>query len=190
MVGERSGMLLVTTRAGSDGFGRALWNCVCDCGGSRTATSAHLKQGLVSSCGCKKNDKSKTLTYRSWQSMRDRCLGSGLCSKNYRQRGIVICERWSLYRHFLSDMGERPSPQHSIDRIDPNGNYEPSNCRWATKQEQGQNTRFTKLTTDLVNEIRGRVEHGESLSSVARRIGTVSSNISQIVSRRTWRNVP
>lgn len=85
--------------------------------------------------------KARTRTYRTWYSMRNRCNNPS--NRNYRLyggRGITVCERWDLFENFLADMGERPEGR-SIDRIDPDGNYEPSNCRWATPKEQIHNRR-------------------------------------------------
>jgi hypothetical protein len=72
-------------------------------------------------------------------------------AKNYRDRGITVCERWRTFENFLADMGERPSRLYSLDRIDVNGNYEPGNCRWATRTEQMRNKR-----TNVMVEYRGR----------------------------------
>jgi hypothetical protein len=80
--------------------------------------------------------------YRAWQAMRQRCLNSKCESyKDYGARGIAICDRWSSFQSFYSDMGPRPSPKHSIDRRDNDGNYEPSNCTWSTKVRQSNNRR-------------------------------------------------
>lgn len=80
--------------------------------------------------------------YSSWSKMRRRCNEpSNNRYKDYGARGIKVCERWSSFEVFLSDMGPKPSPLHSLDRIDTNGNYDPSNCRWATSKQQNNNRR-------------------------------------------------
>lgn len=84
-----------------------------------------------------------------WRGMKRRCYNPNSLSYHlYGGRGVTICERWlgdHGYKNFEHDMGSRPSPKHSIDRKDPDGNYEPSNCRWATKQEQQRNRRANRL---------------------------------------------
>jgi hypothetical protein len=85
----------------------------------------------------------------AWQSMKARCYQPRSISfKNYGARGITVCDRWvHSYENFLADMGRRPSVSHSLDRIDPNGNYEPGNCRWATTAQQAVNKRNNKRIT-------------------------------------------
>jgi len=93
----------------------------------------------------KHGDAGRTAEYRAWQNMRARCLNSrNPRFADYGGRGITICPRWDDYEVFLADMGRRPGPGYSIDRIDNDGNYEPGNCRWATRSEQQSNKRRKK----------------------------------------------
>lgn len=128
----------------------------CDCGVRFIGSTDSVRAGNTVSCGCKRLERAKTLnrthgkskqslTYTSWQSMRARCAVYSTNAKNYRDRGVTVCERWASFEAFVEDMGERPSKRHSIDRIDVNGHYCPENCRWATKEDQSRNTRRNVL---------------------------------------------
>ena len=90
--------------------------------------------------------KGVSLTYNTWQAMKHRCLYPKHTNyPSYGGRGIKICSRWLDFRNFLTDMGERPSQHHTIDRINNDGHYEPTNCRWATEDEQKRNRRLTSM---------------------------------------------
>lgn len=137
---------------------RTYYICDCLCGQKSEARHDSLLSGNTRSCGCligttkKHGHTANGLTsgeYHSWDAMQRRC-NNPRCSQypNYGGRGISVCERWSAsFEDFLADMGSRPSPKHSLDRIDVNGNYEPTNCRWATVTEQGNNRRTNKQIT-------------------------------------------
>lgn len=156
MIGTTFERLTVIAAVASTG--KTLWLCRCQCGEEKTVRADHLRAGRTRSCGCLSSTATAARnveatkhghsvggvspTYRSWQSMRTRCLNPNSDQwPDYGGRGISICERWSSFENFLADMGER-LPGMSIDRWpNHNGNYEPGNCRWATMSQQENNKR-------------------------------------------------
>jgi hypothetical protein len=134
---------------------------------------------------------SGTPTHISWSCMITRCTNPNTRHyPRYGGRGIAVCDRWrNSFENFLADMGERPDGT-TLDRY-PNrdGNYEPGNCRWATAKEQATNMDRTVLTEDLVREIHGRAEHGESQISIAARMGVTPGHINNVIARRAWGHV-
>lgn len=123
--------------------------CRCACGTLRDVYSTELLAGRSKSCGCAVRVKTvgRTNAYRSWASMWERCTDPKHPSWDYYGgKGITICKQWESFACFLHDMGERPAGM-SLDRINSNGHYEPSNCRWATSMEQGRNTKRVRLLT-------------------------------------------
>ncbi len=129
--------------------------CSCDCGKQIVTDKYKLIDGHTKSCGCLKlemlaerkttHGQSKTASYKSWSEMRNRCNNpKNHAYKDYGQRGIKICDRWDSFENFISDLGERPNKQYSLDRIDVNQGYSPENCRWATWSQQQNNRRTTK----------------------------------------------
>lgn len=136
------------------------WLCRCECGTERCVSSNSLRTGNSNSCGCINLEKTlarvvthgmtKSPEYQTWADMKTRCLNvRHKCYADYGGRGITVCDRWLEFENFYADMGPRPSKSHSLDRKDNDGNYEPDNCRWATKREQSANTRRNhRITVD------------------------------------------
>jgi hypothetical protein len=152
--GLRFGRLVAITKIVARNKSSSFWGCVCDCGNFCAASSAHLRSGHTTSCGCyrkeitdlgtntihnrsKKHDK----TYITWKCMRARCNSPfDIHYKWYGARGIKICQEWDDFMQFVADMGERPYGK-TLDRIDNDGMYCKENCRWATPKEQSRNNR-------------------------------------------------
>ena len=177
LAGIRFGRWLVLSKAKpmistSGRYMMSYWLCRCDCGAEKLVGAPLLRSGASESCGCLRDDmarkantthgKTRTPEYSSWRNMHNRCRNpSGPGYKNYGGRGIRVCDRWLTFENFLADMGVRPSQQHSLDRIDNDGNYEPGNCRWALPRVQVQNRRKTGLlsaftTQELEDELARR----------------------------------
>ncbi len=155
--GVRVGKLKAIRRASSHGRRQHVWRCECDCGGTIEISSARLSAKFrlqTAHCGCdaratkaEQHGMCYTPEYRAWSAMRMRCVNRNVETwVNYGGRGISVCARWmNSFIAFYEDMGPRPSSAHSLDRIDNDGDYEPSNCRWATSKQQMNNRRPSRI---------------------------------------------
>ena len=160
VIGKRFERLLVVSQKGT------ICQCICDCGTFHTVESGCLKGSDTRSCGCLQRElvgakfrthgDSKSSEHCSWRGAKTRCFNPNDSEfHNYGKRGITMCERWvKSYLNFLKDMGRKPTPKHSLERINVNGNYEPSNCCWATQKQQCNNRRNNRLLT-----FRGRTQN-------------------------------
>lgn len=156
--GSRFGLLTAIRRSESR-HGATYWECRCECGATVVVAKKSLRVGHTKSCGCyrrqfttmrnretSKHRMSATAEYRIWRNLRQRCENpSDKDFNRYGGRGITVAPEWSSFEQFFADMGPRPSPAHSIDRINNDGHYSASNCKWATPNEQQNNTRRNLL---------------------------------------------
>lgn len=164
LTGKRFGFLTVLgvgesrKRTDRDHGTQLFWRCQCDCGEIRLIERGTLRKRF--SCGCKRaemigdkvsrhghtRNRKTSAEYRAWSAMSKRTKRPSEKDKE-AYRGVTVCERWESFEAFYEDMGPKPSPTHSIDRIDNSKGYEPGNCRWATKREQSLNRRNTVWLT-------------------------------------------
>lgn len=181
LVGEVFGELTVMSFEGwSDRKGseckRKLFRCKCACGNEIVTKGRYLATGDTRSCGClqrstviernRTHGLANTATYRSWAMMIQRGTNHNLPnSEDYVDRGITVCRRWLSFENFYADMGDRP-PGTSIDRIDVDGIYEPSNCRWADDFTQARNKRVVKNSKFGINGVTFHLKHGKYQATI------------------------
>jgi hypothetical protein len=168
-------------------IGGRQWLCRCDCGVTRSVWSQNLRGGHTSSCGCvlaayntetkTTHGLSRTSEYKTWQTVKQRCRNSNAPNYDrYGGAGITISDDWfNSFHVFIKQMGRKPSPLHSIDRIDGARGYETGNCRWATHREQNNNRKTSRLI-----EFRGVTK---TLAQWARETGIVAATIALRLNR-------
>ena len=174
-------MLVVLEFAGLAKSRDYTYKCQCDCGRIAIVKGTFMRHGQTKSCGCRRwtghprhgdaKKAQRSPEYTAWCHMKKRCsVETDPAFPNYGGRGISVCSEWTAsYEQFLKDVGRRPSSVHSLDRIDVNGNYEPSNVRWATKAVQGTNKRKIRdlevtivLLKQQVSELQGQLREREA----------------------------
>lgn len=164
LTGRIFGRLTVISKTVKKHHGSFIWICRCECGTEKEIPTGYLTSGDTRSCGCLFGDLMTTLhvthgdsvgertpEYNTWKRIKGRCLNpNNEKFPIYGGRGIKVCSRWlNSFENFLADMGRRPNGKNSIERVDVNGHYEPSNCKWGTAKEQANNTRYNRNITHL-----------------------------------------
>lgn len=175
----------------------AKWDCLCACGNLTTVNSLKLRKGRTKSCGCHRavvgtnlnrshGMANKSLTYRSWKEMRNRCNNPN--SDNwpwYGGKGIKVCSRWDDFTLFLADLGHRPEGT-TIDRIDNEGDYEPGNCRWLPQVEQTRRQAKNRLNDALAEALRKDRESGLTYRALGALYGVSPTTAHRCCSGITW----
>ena len=157
MVGKRFGILTVISEVEErNKNGHILYNVICDCGKTKQVLGSSLRTGGSKSCNScylltGTHGMWQTREFKIWSRMIYRCNpkhSEKKSNKNYSKRGIKVCDRWlTSFSNFYNDMGNAPTIEHSLDRIDVNGDYYPENCRWATAKQQARNRTNNNLFT-------------------------------------------
>lgn len=187
--GDRFGMMTVIRELDGhkrpDRGWRRIFLLRCACGKETRVYLEKLRNGLVISCGCAsrpsmlRHGMYKTPTYKAWTHMKERCNNPSVPSyPDYGGRGISVDPRWDQFENFLADMGERPFPKAQLDRIDNNGNYTPTNCRWTTTTVQMRNTRRNHMVI-LDDEVM-------CLKDAAKKLGISHPTITWRAKRNGW----
>ena len=195
--GKRFGRLIVIKRGRGKTNTNAYWECLCDCGKKSIVRSPELTKGHTKSCGCLSKELVKTVNithgksyskiYKIYKTMLNRCYNINQKSfKYYGNRGIKVCDRWkNSFTNFLQDMGNKPEGL-SIERINNDGDYKPTNCKWATFNEQAHNRRNIKLSVKKADIIRKLHLKGVTSKLLSKKFNVDISSIRLVINMKTW----
>lgn len=178
--------------------------CKCDCGTVRPIRMDTLRRGDAVSCGCINRSRIESIkngatdssgkitpTYSIWAGMKARCYNTkNKVFSSYGGKGVIVCDRWFEYANFLADMGEKPGPEYSIDRIDASGNYEPSNCQWVPMEVNRRKKRFHTVTQESAAKAKALFLAGASPRHIAKETGCSPSSAGMITYGLQWVWVP
>jgi hypothetical protein len=184
LVSQRFGNLLVLSKNGHNKFKQIVWLCQCDCGNTINVSTNLLRRGGTRSCGCfaietrTKHGMHNDKVYQIWHNMKTRCNSN---NKNYGGRQISIYESWNKFENFYSDFGHTYNDSSlTIERIDVNGNYEPSNVTWTTMKQQSMNKRNTKLDDVKISHIKQLSSQGVSYAEIGQQLNIDHSHARRV----------
>ena len=194
LTGKRFGRLVVLERYNQIYTNDHIhWKCKCDCGKESIHRGMILRQGSCNSCGClalesrTTHGRSEDQIHDIWHNMHSRCNDSN--NSNYGSRGIKVCDRWKSFENFLEDIGELPTNLHSLERINNDKGYSLDNCTWILLSHQGRNKRASKLTEELVKEIKTLHVTGKySYAELGRQFNIDGSHVRKLVVGLRWKN--
>ena len=203
--GDRFGRVVLSTPLQRSGPSGKYIVGQCDCGVVKKFNIYHLIDDHTSSCGCLRHEatsrthgcSSKTSsptewkTYNAWIYMKKRCYNKKCKDfRYYGGRGIIVCDRWiNVFANFLADMGNPPTQGHTLERKNSDGNYDPDNCVWATRKEQGRNTSRIKLSLEKANEIRLLKAQGFKTKILRDKFGVCSNTIRRVIKGEIWNGI-
>jgi uncharacterized protein (DUF1330 family) len=201
LVGKVFGKLIMLPTDGVNNSTK-LWDCLCSCGNNHQVKAVNLLRTTnpTKSCGCSRIQAAHRLTntpeFRTWTGIKERCLNSNNENyKHYGERGIVVCQHWlESFENFIEDMGNKPTTTSTIERVNVNGNYEPSNCIWLEGNLQQRNQTNTILNKDKVKEIKSLKLQGLNVPTIFRQLiikypNITKASINNVFYGLTWKDI-